>query len=870
VDPESLAGRSVAHYEVLRCLGQGGMGVVYLARDTRLRRTVALKFIRSESRREPSDRERFLREAQTAAGLNHPHITTVYDVGEAEGRLFIAMEYVDGQTLKDRLASGPLDLPETLDLAEQMADGLAAAHARGVIHRDIKSANVMVTAGGEVKLMDFGLARPGGSELTRKGAVVGTVSFMSPEQASGQEVDQRTDIWSLGVVLYEMVTGRRPFPGDNERAVLLAVLTRTPPPVTGLRGGLPAELERIIDKCLQKNPGRRYQHAEELKADLGRLNRAVSARTLTAGGPRLPRPGWGYRLRQLGRRLALPLAGAAVILLAALLISPLRTPVFSWLGILHTGPPVFRLAVLPFDVIGGDDKDKAFCAGLVEILTNKLTQVERFQGALRVVPAVETLKLEPPSAVEAWKEFRADRVISGSMQFIADQVIVTLNLIDSEKPSQLRSSDISMPRTSLAALRTAVSNAAAQILDLEVTSTTRRAWAAQDACQSDAAMLYIQARGYLQRYENEDNVDIAIGLFKRAVELVDPRCAVAFAGLGEAYWLKYSLTSDKSLLDLAQWAAERALQLNENLAEVHVTLGELHRTKGEYALSLAELELATQLDRLSESAVRELGLTYESMGRLDDAEKAYKRAIALRPDAWSGYHYLGGFDFFHGRYEDAEKNFLKITELTPDNFQGYNLLGALYLQMGRNGEAVAMFEKSIDLKPTAVACSNLGTAYFYLKRYAEAAATYEKAITLGDNRAMIWGNLGDVYRFVPGSRARARRAYDTAVRLAKEQLTVNPKDGDLHKSLARYYAFLGQRPLAIEEIRKARELSPDNTDILGSAVLVYELVRERDKALEALKKLAELGSLKLVEVDPDLAALRRDPRYRQIAGRARD
>ena len=866
MEPDDLTGRVIAHYRILKCLGEGGMGVVYKAEDTKLKRVVALKFIRPEIGDRADAKTRFRREAQASAALNHPHIATIYEIGEAQdGQLYIAMEYLEGPTLRDKLHGGPLELSEGLELADQLAAGLQAAHELGIVHRDIKTANIIITRSGSAKIMDFGLARSGqGSQLTRTSAVVGTVSYMSPEQASGEPTDQRTDIWSFGVVLYEMFTGRNPFRADNDRAVLNAILTKKPVPLTVLRQDAPLELERIVGRCLEKKPERRYQRTADLKADLSRLNRAVSSRTLTASGTKLPQPGIGFIIKKHQRHILLSLGVAAVLALAGFLITPVRATVSRWLGF-RTALGDVNLAVLPFDVIGGEEKDKAFSAGLIELLTNKLTQVERYQGTLHVVPAIEARQLDRPSPGKAWRMFRANRVITGSMQFIADEVVVTLNLVDSEKLRQLKSKDFKMSRTSLAALPEAVTDTVTRILDLEIQPQTRRAWASRGACNPDSSPLFIQAKGYLQRYEKENSVDIAIDLFKRAIDK-DPNCALAFAGLGEALWYKYGLTFDKSLLDQAQQAAERALQLDKDLAEVHLILGILLRGKGRLDQSLQELELASQLDPGSEAVVRELGTVLEDLGKLDEAENTYQQAITLKPDSWSGYHYLGVFYLYRGRYVEAEKNFTRITELTPDNALGYNLLGTVYLQTGRYTRAIALFERSIGLDPTDSASSNLGTAYFYEKRYSDAAAMYAKAIALGANNEAIWGNLGDALRFVPVRRDEAKQAYLKAVDLAADKVSLNPKDGNLHKRMARYYSLLGERAKALTEIGLAQKLLENNTDVLETAVQVYELSGWRDKALEVLGQLAKLGSVDLIEVNPDLAGLRQDPRYGLVVG----
>ncbi|MBN1504776.1 MAG: serine/threonine protein kinase, partial [Candidatus Eisenbacteria bacterium] len=293
-----MIGKTVSHYRVLEKLGEGGMGVVYKAQDTKLERLVALKFLAPELTRDPSARDRFIHEAKAASALDHPNICTVHEIDEADGQTFIAMACVDGQTLRHRLGSGPLKLDEAVDIAAQVAQGLQEAHEKGVVHRDVKSSNIMLTPKGQVKIMDFGLAKlAGGPRVTKTGTSVGTAAYMSPEQAQGEAVDQRTDIWSLGVIIYEMVTGRLPFAGDYEQSVVYSILNEAPEPITAVRSGVPMELERIVGKALEKEPKRRYQRAEDLLVDLrnfqdrspgGRLVAAVSsgspARGPTSGG----------------------------------------------------------------------------------------------------------------------------------------------------------------------------------------------------------------------------------------------------------------------------------------------------------------------------------------------------------------------------------------------------------------------------------------------------------------------------------------------------------------------------------------------------------------------------------------------------------
>ncbi len=871
MDQDPLIGRVIAQYRVLERLGEGGMGVVYLAEDTRLKRKVALKFIRTEAGPSAAESARFLREAQAAAALSHPHITTVHDVGMAQGRLFIAMEFLEGKTVRDEVAAGPLPVAEALDYAFQAADGLQAAHEKGIVHRDIKSANLMVSPGGTVKITDFGLARlDASSESTQTGAVVGTVAYMSPEQASGEVVDQRTDIWALGVVLFEMVTGRRPFLAGNDRATLNAILTAKPPAAGRLRQGLPPEVERIIDRCLEKDPRRRYQTAAELKQDLGWVSQALSGRTLTFEGGRLPR--LRARLFFGGRRRVLLYSLAALCLLGLVvgLFRPAREKVGSWLGLAPGSSRIF-VAVLPFEVRGGSDEDRVVSDGLAAVLAGRLALVQRSQGSPEVLSVFGSSHVPNPSPAGLWERLHVNRVLTGTTEFLAEEVKITLNLFDARSSRLVQSRIVSAAPGGLGSLADSLSDAAVKALGLSLKPETYQAWISREACAPDVLPLCIEGQGHLWKWAKAESLDRAVGLFQRAID-ADPQCALGLVGLSAACSYKYFLTSDEALRATAERAAQRALVLNKDLAadlaDIHLNLAVLYRDKRENDLSLAEVEAAATLDPGNTEVWRDMGFSLEELGRIDEAEKAYRKAIVLRPDSWQGFKYLGRFELLHGRYAEAEASLRRMCDLVPDNWEGYDYLGAAYLYEGRYDDAAAILKKAIKLFPTGVAYSNLGTAYFYQKRYEAAAEMYEKAISLGYNKEVsIWGNLGDVYRFIPGAGAKASRAYGTAIRLARGELEQNPKDGTRRKSLARYYALVGDKENALKEIEAARQFMPENTTLEETAMQVYELCGNRDLALEALGRFLKLGgSAKLVEGTPDLAGLRADPRYASLTG----
>ncbi|MFQ6081841.1 MAG: protein kinase [Candidatus Aminicenantia bacterium] len=859
----TFAGR----YQVIEELGRGGMGVVYKAKDNKLKRTVALKFLTPKALGSEEEKTRFVHEAQAAAALDHPNICTVYEIDEAEepapvGRqTFIAMAYIKGQSLKEKIESGPLKLDEALDIAIQVAEGLQEAHEKRIVHRDIKSTNIMVTEKGQAKIMDFGLAKLAeGTKLTKAATIMGTVAYMSPEQVRGETVDHRTDIWSLGVVLHEMVTGQLPFKGEYEQAVMYSILNEGSEPLTSVRSGIPLEFERIVNKCLEKDPTERYQTTADLKADLKRLKRDISSgkAAVHIATAAVPHP-----FQRLLRKTAVPLTGVIIAMLLLLLLSSNRRAVKKWLGF-EAIPAEKHLAVLPFTIVGGDSEDQAFCDGLVETFTSKLTQLERFQGSLWVVPASEVRERGITSVSEARRAFGVNLVVTESMQRIDDMLQLTLNLVDTKTLRQLRSEVIKGGINNLSDMHNNAVIKLVGILDIELQPQTSRVLTTGGPTVPDVSELYVKARGYMQRYEKEENLDTAISLFKRAIDK-DSSYALAYAGLGEAYWRKYKLTKDPNWVKIAQSYCNRAIQLSESLAPVHVTLGIIYRDTGRYEDAIKEFQQALLLDPVNSDAHRELASAYEKLGKLEKAEATYKKAIELRPSYWAGYSYLGVFYYFQGRYTEAEKMFLKVTELTPDNIRGYNLLGAVYLQMGRIDLATAMLKKSLAIKPDAVTYSNLGTLYFYQRRYADATAMYEEAIKLGENRYTIWGNLADTYRYMPGYSEKEREAYQRAIQLAEKELEINPKDAHLHGNLAFYYAILGNHKNALTKISKARKLAPNDVWVLRKCVQVFELANQRDQALQALEEFIKRGgSIDEVHKDPDLSELRKDPLYQQL------
>ena len=857
---ESLSGSVVGRFRVGERLGKGGMGEVYRAEDTKLKRTVALKRLAPRLRADSIYRRRFLEEAERVSRFSDSHIAAVYDVLEEGDEMFLVMELVEGETLRQRMRQ-LMSLSQFFGMAIQCAEALVAAHERGIVHCDIKPENIMLTQSGQVKILDFGVAKhlprsDQSSTVDRAGTMAGTPAYMSPEVLLENVPDGRADMFSLGVVFYEALTGQHPFLASSFVATTDRIRKETPAPIHIFNREVSKELETVVSKAMAKEPGQRYASARELLEDLQAVQAGTTPSRLSRALPR-----WKAQSEAKGKGWT---AGTlAVIAVLAVIVAYRQPQLKHWLGLGVPSPPV-QLAVLPFSPSGDDPGAKAFGDGLTDTLTAKLTQLTG-NYPLQVVPTSEVRAGGITSVEQARKDFGVNMVLEGSLHSSGSQVRVTYTLVDAKTMRQLHADTVDADVADAFAVEDRVVDGVIGMLGLEIRGNDRVVLASHGTGDPSAYDQYLRGRGYLLDYHKHENIDSAISAFNRAITL-DSKYAQAYAALGEAYWLGYQEgQGGKDWMEKARSACDHAVATAPKLSDGYACLGRVNSGTGEYEKAVTQFQKATALDPTSDDAFRGLADAYQKLNKPAEAEATYKKAIALRPQYWAGYSWLGVFYWRRGRYDDAAKMFQEVITLAPDNFRGYSNLGAMYVARGRYQEAISLLEKSVSIRPTTEAYDNLGGAYFSMRKFEDAARSYEKGLKLDQTSWLSWGNLGDAYYWAPGKRQQANNAYQQAIRLADEKLRVNPRDGSMLAFRSTYLAMTDKKDEALASLQKAQSFSPTDPDVQFRGALVYNHFGDADQTLQLLQKALASGiSVDWVRNTPDFDHLHADPRFQAI------
>ncbi len=749
IDPYGLTGTTISHYHILELLGSGGMGIVYRAEDTLLRRSVALKFLPPELMRIPEVRQRFRREAQVAAALDHPNICAVHEISEANDRPFIVMAFVEGQTLKEKIKTGPLKPEEAINISLQVAEGLRAAHEQGIVHRDIKSANLMVTTRGRAKIMDFGIAKQvGQGQFTKSGTTLGTLAYMSPEQIRREKVKETTDLWSLGVVLYELLTGQPPFRGAYEAALLHAILNETPAPITRLRPDVPPALEQVVRRLLCKDPAQRYRHAGEVLDDLRSLYKDLESEKPKTGLPSVRR----------ARRQRVFRYGSVAFLSILLVIGG---------RYLFTGPSetIDAIAVLPLENLSGDPDEEYFADGMTEALITELGKIRALQVISR--RSVMQYKGTDLPLSEIARTLNVDAVVDGSVLQAGEQVRITVKLIHAATDEQMWGQSYNRDLRDVLALHSEMARTIAREIEIQVTPQEQTYLEDIQVVDPEAYKRYLKGVQF-RNMESLAHWQQAQQYFERSIAK-DPNFAPAYAGLARSYTLLGGFTAllPRKEAEAQAWqAVEKALELDQNLSDAYFSAG----------------------------LIREV-FDWDWGG----AERAFRRAFDLNPGDSEAHRQYGWFLLRTGRLEEGLAEMKHAVVLDPLSIASRTGVAVAYAYSRRYDEAIAQSQGALELDSSYVlARLYLGVASFQAGRVEEAIAEIERAIASGG--APSWfGYLGYVY-------AMAGRQEETLKAL--DALEEQWRQGGGYASRAAYglalvYAGLGENDQAFAWLERA-------------------------------------------------------------------
>ena len=868
-----MIGQTVNQYHIIDRLGEGGMGVVYLAKDTRLHRKAALKFISSELNRSSKIHERFVREAQAAARLSHPNICTVYELGRNDTYTFIALEYVKGQTLRERMQLESISYNEIRSWLRQLAEGLLAAHELGVVHRDVKPANIMITDKGHIKIMDFGIAKLNDAEqeLTQGESTIGTISYMSPEQARGEKVDHRTDIWSLGIILYELATGQRPFDGAFREAFMYRLMHEEMTPPSSHNSEIPADLDKIITTCLQRERASRYASLADLLVDIDGESRLVDAGSreersshITEASNEKPTTdnlvskgeAAGVIIDNQSKKW---IGGVSVATLLALMLLQVNVWFDSENNTSQSLSTAMHLAVLPFDSYSESEENESFSNGLAHMVATNLMRMEHDEEDLWIVPVREVLSQNILSAGDAREKFGINLVLSGTIIQLEQLMQITIDLTDAQTLRVIDSATIELEDTKPDEIQLQLVNRLADMLGLEIPAGTDQIVAQRYPEDPEAYKLFIQGQGFMQRYDNMHNLDEAIRYFERAIR-IDSTFALAFAEASRAYGRKYYYTKNLAFKELAISLSEKALELDNEAIEVWIAWS---------IVDPSALEKALAIDPNNYQVNLELLYSHTNRGEFEKAEEYANKTITLQPNYWSGYNAYALLSRKKGEFDKAIELLSKVIELTPDNGTAFHNLGLMYLHKQDTINAVDMFLRAVNSEPKGQTYRTLGWIERARKNYHASLEHFLNATQVTDKNENYQLELGNAY-FLANDFENARTHWRESLLLAEDRLDREGDIIEIVQVIAEVQARLANTEEALKYIDKYKELMTPGNALYTShnymLAYLHELIGDRDTALEYIAKLFEEGwKPSYFTNDIYLAAITQEQRYLDMA-----
>ncbi len=862
-----MIGKTISHYRILEELGRGGMGLVYKAEDTRLKRTVALKFLPPELTRDAEAKQRFMHEAQAASALEHQNVCTIYEIDETEeDQTFIVMGCYQGQTLKEKIVEGPLKVEEAVDIAVQIAQGLNKAHWKGIVHRDIKPANLFVTEDGVVKILDFGLAKlTGETKLTKTGTTLGTVSYMSPEQTRGEKVDGRSDIWSMGIVLYEMLTGQRPFKGEYEQAVVYSIMGEEPEPVTGLRTGVPMELEQIVNKCLDKDPSGRYQRADELIVDLRRVMKKSDPTRSSAMPP-----------REAKRTISYIAWG---ILMVAILAALIRY------GILVPRKPASdselkMLVVLPFDNLGPVE-DSYFTDGITDEIIGRLGAI-RSIGVISRNSAFHYAEREWTTK-QVGEDLNVDFIVAGTVRWArtsgtADRVRITPRLIRVSDDVQIWAEPFDRVVKDIFDVQSEIAMKVVGQLGITLMASEQRIVEEAPTENLEAFQAFLQGRYFARSpHFTVDNWKRVIQSCQRAVDL-DPTFAEAYAALASAHSRLFFLRHDisRERLVKAKDAADRAEALAPDSPEVLLALG--YYNLWAYRDTTQALENWVLAEKVLPNDPRILEAKanlYELQGRWEEAIEAIELAYRFSPRDASMPSQLAFYFWLTRQYPRAIEMCNQAIALAPDENWPYLFKAfATWSWKGANEESKVALESvhpDYHWIPWAWFWQDVGERNFQkaLESLVDFPGEWVRTKMWARAKSMM---LAFTYQFM-GESHQALTAYEASVAPLEAEVQKWPEDPRYHSSLGIVYAVLNRKAEAIREGEKAVELLPISKDAFYGIpfaldlAIIHIMVGDHDTACDQIEHLLSIPSWispGWVEMDLRFKPLYDHPRFKQM------
>jgi serine/threonine protein kinase/tetratricopeptide (TPR) repeat protein len=879
---DDLVGQEIGSFEIVEMIGRGGMGIVYLARDTKLDRLVAIKSMPAELQADSTARARFTREAKLLASLSHPNIGVIHDIIEQDkGSAYLVLEYIPGETLAQRIAREPLKIQEAFSIGEQVAEAVSAAHEKGVVHRDLKPGNIKITPEGKVKVLDFGVAKAVGGEavdqqstITEPGRVIGTPAYMSPEQARGLETDKRCDIWSFGCVLYEMLTGKVPFEGQTVSDTLANIL-QTEPDWRALPQATPANIQVLLRRCLEKDPRRRLHDIADAAIEINEtLNLLATAPPVTTPSISLS-PHITVKARS--RRIAMVTGATIIVVMAGIAV---------WLVNKKPVLPLskeIRLVVLPFENLGSAE-DEYFAAGTTDAITARLAAIH----GLAVISRQSAMqyKKREKSVQQIANELRVDYILEGTIQRERpsdpnSRVRIIPQLIKASNDAHVWAEPYDNDMSEVFRIQSDVAERVAQALSITLVEREQQALRSRPTENMEAYDYFLRGNEYRHGSELENDLKLAIQMYKRAIEL-DPKFVLAYAWLSRChatmYWLYYDHTLER--LEMAKKAVDRALQLEPDLPEAHVALGGYHyHCQWDWDLALEEFATARKNLPNDGELLAAIGAVQRRQGKFEEASANFKRASELDPLSEGVTRELGATFLWMRNYPEAMRYYNRAISLAPDLPRAYSSKSQLYLCWeGSIEKARAVAEealKNIRSPEESWIVNLLITLDVY-------EGNYQKAL---DRLSLKSEDIDNLYEFIPGAmrcasiymymneRELAKKYYDVGRKILETKIQQEPNDARFRSTLGIAYARLGRKEDAISEGKLGVKLLPVNKDALRGysrvedLAQIYVMVGEFDLAIDQIEYLLSIPgdlSIPLLRLSPAWAPLRDHPRFKKL------